>query len=324
VTARAASVGVTTICDQGAGGILGPGDLELYAAMAAGGGLATRLRYSAMDIRADGFDEVGLRPGDGDELVRAVGWKVISDGSNQGRSGHQRMPYLDSTDRGIAYVEPDDLKAIVAQRAAQGWQLVVHANGDQAIDDTLAAFEALDPGMLADRRHRIEHCSILHDDQIARIAALGLSPSFLIGHVHYWGQAFRDEIIGPERAELLDRTASCSAAGIRWTLHSDEMVTPIDPLRCIENAVTRNLWREPDTVLAPGERVGVEDAIRAITADAAWQCHSDHELGSLEVGKLADFVVLGADPRSVDPAEIRHIEVLETWLGGRQVHPVPA
>lgn len=333
VTARAASVGVTTICDQGAGGILGPGDLDMYAEMVATGRMATRLRYSAMDIRADGFDATDLAPGDGDELVRAVGWKVIADGSNQGRTGHQREPYLtleDSAtahsgpgDTGIAYVEPDELVDIVARRAAEGWQLVVHANGDRAIDDTLDAFEALTPELRADRRHRIEHCSFLHDDQIARIAAMGLSPSFLIGHVHYWGQAFRDEIVGPEKAELLDRTASCTIAGIRWTLHSDEMVTPIDPLRCIENAVTRNLWREPGSVLAPDERVDVESAIRAMTADAAWQCHSDTEIGSLEAGKLADFVVLAADPRAVNPAEIRTIDVLETWLNGERVHPAP-
>jgi predicted amidohydrolase YtcJ len=323
VSSRASSTGVTTICDQGTGGVLGPGDVDLYSAMAATGRLATRLRYSAMDLRADAFDESGLRPGDGDDLIRSTGWKIISDGSNQGRTGHQREPYMGGHDRGLAYVEPDDLAEIVRRRAEQGWQVVVHANGDQAIDDVLAAFEALDPSLRADRRHRIEHCSILHDDQIRRIAALGLSPSFLIGHVHFWGQAFRDDLIGPERANLLDRTASCTEAGITWTIHSDEMVTPIDPLRCIENTVTRNLWREPGSVLAPDERVPVEQAIRAMTADAAWQCHSENEIGTLEPGKLADFVVLDADPRSVDPSEIRHIEVLETWMGGRRVYPVP-
>mgnify|MGYP003454845441 FL=1 len=340
LTSRASAAGVTTICDQGAGGIGGPDDLDVYANMVLSGRMATRLRYSAMDLRADAFDAITLTPGTGDEMLRAVGWKVIADGSNQGRTGHQREPYLPAGnsntgaagggsgaaggDCGIAYVEANTLCDIVARRAEQGWQLVIHANGDRAIDDALDAFEALPADLRADRRHRIEHCSFLHDDQIARIAAMGLSPSFLIGHVHYWGQAFRDEIVGPEKAELLDRTASCSAAGIRWTLHSDEMVTPIGPLRYIENAVTRNMWREPDGVLAPQERVDVATAIRAMTADAAWQCHSDGEIGTLEVGKLADFVVLTDDPRAVAPDRIRHIEVLETWLGGEQVHPLPA
>ena len=340
LTSRASAAGVTTICDQGAGGIGGPDDLDVYANMVLSGRMATRLRYSAMDLRADAFDAIALTPGTGDEMLRAIGWKVIADGSNQGRTGHQREPYLPAGnsntgaagggsgaaggDCGIAYVEVNTLCDIVARRAEQGWQLVIHANGDRAIDDALDAFEALPADLRADRRHRIEHCSFLHDDQIARIAAMGLSPSFLIGHVHYWGQAFRDEIVGPEKAELLDRAASCSAAGIRWTLHSDEMVTPIGPLRYIENAVTRNMWREPDGVLAPQERVDVATAIRAMTADAAWQCHSDGEIGTLEVGKLADFVVLTDDPRAVAPDRIRHIEVLETWLGGEQVHPLPA
>jgi predicted amidohydrolase YtcJ len=117
---------------------------------------------------------------------------------------------------------------------------------------------------------------------------------------------------------MLDRTASCAAAGIRWTVHSDEMVTPMGPLRCIHNTVTRSLWREPEFVLNPDERVGVEAAIRSMTSDAAWQCHSDHEIGTLEPGKFADFVVLDQDPREVDPEALLDIEVLETWMDGER------
>ena len=324
VARRAASVGITTICDQGTGFLMGPGDVDLYRAMAEDDQLATRLRYSVHDSRATGFDDAGIGPGHGDELIRATGWKIVSDGSNQGRTGHLRAPYLGSTDRGLPYVEPDELIDIARRRAEAGWQLVIHANGDQAIDDTLAALtEAVAAGRAAghdDRRHRIEHCSLLHDEHIDTIAELHMSPSFLIGHVHYWGQAFRDTVLGPERADLLDRTASCTRAGIRWTLHSDESVTPMGPLRCIHNAVTRELWREPGVVLTPDERVPVEAAIRSMTADAAWQCHSDHEIGTLEPGKLADLVVLAEDPRDVDPARLADIEVLETWMDGVRRH----
>lgn len=319
VARRAASVGITTICDQGTGFLTGPRDVDLYRAMADGDGLATRLRYSLHDSRAEAWDAAGLAPGEGDAVVRAVGWKVIADGSNQGRTGHLRQPYLGSDDVGMAYVDPDELVDIARHRAGQGWQVVIHANGDRAIDDVLVALAeaaAVAPG----GRHRIEHCSLLHDEHIDRIAALGLSPSFLIGHVGYWGQAFRDELLGPERAVLLDRAASCSAAGIRWTIHSDETVTPMGPLRCMGQAVTRELWREPGTVLAPDERVPVEAAIRAMTADAAWQCHSDHEVGTLEPGKRADLVVLAEDPRRVDPSAIEDIEVLETWMDGIRRH----
>lgn len=315
VAERASATGITTICDQGTGFLLGPGDIDLFEALVADG-LPTRLRYSVYDNRADAFDELGLAPGDGDEYVRATGWKIIADGSNQGRTGHQRDPYLGTDDRGFPYVDPDALVEKARARAEQGWQLVVHANGDRAIDDTLAALATAVEAGGADRRHRIEHCSILHDEQIARIAELGLSPSFLIGHVHFWGQVFRDRVFGPDKAAKLDRAASCDAAGIRWTIHSDEMVTPMDPMRCIHNAVTRELWREPGTVLNADECVPVEAAIRAMTADAAWQCHADHELGTLEPGKLADLTVLAEDPRTVDPRSLADVEVVETWMGG--------
>ena len=135
----------------------------------------------------------------------------------------------------------------------------------------------------------------------------------------WWGRAFRDDILGPARTDLLDRAGSCAAAGIRWTMHSDELVTPMGPLRCIGQAVTRRLSAEPATILAPDERVTVEAAIRAMTADAAWQCHSEHEIGTLEVGKRADLVVLAEDPRRVDPDALADIEVLETWLDGAPV-----
>jgi predicted amidohydrolase YtcJ len=127
------------------------------------------------------------------------------------------------------------------------------------------------------------------------------------------------DLFGPEKAAKLDRTAACEAAGIRWTLHSDDPVTEMGPLRCIENAVTRTMWKS-DGLLAPDERIPVEAALRAATLDAAWQCHSDHEVGSLEAGKFADFVVLGADPREVEPTAISEIEVLETWVQGERVH----
>ncbi|HIG39786.1 MAG: amidohydrolase [bacterium] len=320
VCARANEVGITTFCDQGTGLSRGVQELDLYDALSASGKMTTRLRYSLSYAIQEKWDEHGVQYGDGDELVRATAWKIVSDGSNQGFSGLQREPYLYSENKGVAYVEAADLKQMVIDRAEKGWPIAVHANGDQAIDNVLDAFEAADAlGLLSRGPYRIEHCSILHDEQIDRIAKLGLSPSFLIGHVYYWGQAMRDRIFGESKACLLDRTAACEAKGIRWTLHSDEPVTEMGPLRCIENAVTRKMWREPESILAEAECIDVKTAIRAMTIDAAWQCHSDHEIGSLEAGKYADFVVLEKDPLSVKADEIEQIQVLETWMGGRQV-----
>ena len=129
----------------------------------------------------------------------------------------------------------------------------------------------------------------------------------------------RDEVFGEDKAQLLDRCRSCEDAGVGFTIHSDFMVTDPVPLHMIEMAVTRTTWKEPDYVLAPQERISVETAIRAVTSEAAWQLYSEHEVGSLEPGKLADFVILGEDPRNVDVDSIKDIRVLETWMDGNQV-----
>lgn len=321
VLAAANRVGITTLCDQGTGMFQGLRELQLYDGLRESGRMTARFRFSVSQALAPKIEEADIAWGQGDEWLRATGWKIVSDGSNQGRTGLQRDPFLRSEQNGIAYIEKDDLEQSVELRLREGWAVCVHANGDAAIDRVLNAYErardlGLDPGA---RRCRIEHCSILHDEQIERMADLGISPSFLIGHVYFWGRAFIDDIFGLEKASKLDRTAACEKRGIRWTLHSDDPVTPMNPLRCIENAVTRSMWRS-DQLLSPEERIPVEAALRSATIDAAWQCHSDHEVGSLERGKYADFVVLDRDPRLVPELELGQIAVEETWVGGERVH----
>jgi predicted amidohydrolase YtcJ len=267
------------------------------------------------------WDDTDVAFGQGDDLVRIVGWKIVTDGSNQGFTGRQRQPYLGTDSVGLFYVEPEALREKVATRAAQGWPLVMHGNGDAAIDSIIDAAEsARDAGIdIESLRFRIEHCSILHDDQIRRIKLLGMAPSFLINHVHYWGHVMRDRVFGSDKVALLDRCAAVERAGIPWTMHTDAPVSPLGTLHKLRVAVARDLWQEPDTVLAPDERVSVEAAIRAVTSTAAWQCHSEDVIGSLEPGKLADFVILERDPRAVEPVAISDITVSETWMDGRQV-----
>ena len=323
VLGQANAVGITTLCDQGTGMFQGMKELDVYQSMRDSGRMTARFRYSVSQAMADRWDEAQLTWGEGDEWVRRTGWKIVSDGSNQGRTGLQREAFIGSEGenaKGMAYIEKDALDGAVERRLHEGWAVCVHANGDAAIDRALDAFakakaKGLDP---AAKRCRIEHCSILHDEQIEKMAELGLSPSFLIGHVHYWGKAFVEDIFGLEKASKLDRTGACEDQGIRWSLHSDDPVTEMNPLRCMENAVVRNMWRS-DELLAPEERVPAAAALRAMTIDAAWQCHSDHEVGSLAAGKFADFVVLAEDPLTVAPETLGEIKVLETWVGGRQV-----
>lgn len=325
VFANANRKGLTMLADQGTGLFQGVTELELYQRLRDSNRMTARFRFSVGQALAHRWDETDVHFGQGDEWVRATGWKIVSDGSNQGYTGLQRTPFLNSDSTGIAYIEVDELNEAVSRRLGEGWPVCVHANGDAAIDRALDAFQRaadanLDP---ASMRCRIEHCSILHDEHIEQMAELGISPSFLIGHVYFWGKAFVDDVFGLEKASKLDRTGACEAKAIRWTVHSDDPVTEMGPLRCIENAVTRSMWRSED-LLSPDECISVDAALRAATIDAAWQCHSDHEVGSLEEGKFGDFVVLDEDPRAVPTKEIGAIDVLETWVNGRRVYDATA
>lgn len=316
--------GLTTVSELSLGGLSqSPADVEVMAAAAQTGELAARVRaYPFYTIGTEAWDAAGVKPGDGTPIARIAGYKLVADGSNQGFTGLQREPYLNSDDRGLAYMSREDLTATALDRARKGWQLAIHGNGDAAIDNILDACEALrDAGIdMESIRVRIEHCSILHDEQIERMKDLNVSASFLIGHVHYWGVAMRDEVFGEEKAQLLDRCRSVEEAGVGFTLHSDFMVTDPVPLHMIEMAVTRRTWKEPEYVLAPQERISVESAIRAVTSEAAWQLFSEDEIGTLEAGKFADMVILEADPRRVAPDEIKTIKVMETWMNGKQVY----
>jgi predicted amidohydrolase YtcJ len=320
------ALGLTTVSELSLGALAqSPADAQVMAAAAQTGRLNARIRaYPFYTLGAETWDEAKVQQGDGNAIARIAGYKLVADGSNQGFTGLQRDPYLGTDDdRGLAYMSPEELTSVALERAKKGWHLAIHGNGDAAIDNILDTYETLvEAGIdMSKVRPRIEHCSILHDEQIARMKELGVSASFLIGHVHYWGVAMRDEVFGEEKAQLLDRCRSAEEAGVGFTLHSDFVVTDPVPLHMIEMAVTRKTWKEPDYVLAPQEKISVESAIRALTSEAAWQLFSEHEVGSLEAGKFADLVILDKDPREVNPDAIKEIQVLETWMDGKKVYP---
>jgi len=321
--AKWGKLGLTTVSELSLGALTqSPDDAKIMMAVANTGLLKARIRaYPFYTIGSEAWDAAGVRPGDGDAMARIVGYKLVADGSNQGFTGLQREPYLNSQSRGSAYMTPDEMKTIAVDRATKGWPLALHGNGDAAIDTILDACQAVQDAGVDMRlvRARIEHCSMVHDEQIERMKALGVSASILIGHVHYWGVWMRDQVFGPERVRHLCRCRSIEKAGVSFSLHSDFMVTDPDPLHMIEMAVTRRTWKEPDFVLNPDECVSVESAIRALTSEAAWQLSSEHEIGSLEVGKMADLVILDQDPRKMDVDSIKSIRVMETWMDGQSV-----
>lgn len=265
-------------------------------------------------------------------FVQAI--KLFADGSNQGVTGYQREPYtawalertandyLASHVRGNPDIDVDGLGKIIGDAIQQKWQVMVHANGDASIDTVIKAHGKAGTRANDDLRHRIEHCSVLHDDQISGMQDLGLVPSFLIEHLGNWGEVLGN-ILG-ERVQLLDRCKSAVNAGMRISLHSDYPVTSFSPLLEIQDAVTR-IVRSTGDVLNEGERLTVIEALKAKTIDAAWQCHLDEYVGSLDEGKFADLVVLQKNPVDLeDPKQIADIPVLQTWVAGRQTYAVSA
>ena len=320
--------GITTTTELALGAATSsPEDAEILFAAAKKEEFTARIRAYPSYIINDQWNEYGIEPNQGDDLARIVGIKLVADGSNQGFTGLQREPYccgLYRGEHGKEYTSLEALTTYAMERADDGWQLAIHGNGDQAIDNILTVMSRLDSAGydVPSLRPRIEHASILHDDQIIKMKEYGVSASFLIGHVYYWGVFMRDEVFGPEKVHLLDRAASLEKNNIGFTLHSDFMVTDPDPLEMIDIAVNRNTWKEPDYKIAENEAVSVETAIRALTSEAAWQVMSEHEIGSIESGKYADFVILEEDPRKVNKKEIREIRIIETWMNGKNFYSI--
>jgi predicted amidohydrolase YtcJ len=323
-TKRLATKGVTTSAEITVGANLGlENEMGLYKYLLANGGLPVRVRaYLYGSAIPKGFQ--GVKPNEGDDLFRYVGVKFISDGSTQGLTAALNEPYAypaGTKFRGDLNYQDEQLLALMKPYFDQGWQLSVHANGSRAVEQTLNNYAKLLDGKSQPekRRLRIEHFTVTTPEQLVRTKQLGVVPGFTIGHVHYWGQAFNDQILGAPRAECIDPSASLKKESVRFAYHSDSPVSPYGPLKYITQGVTR-VWQSPlqRKVLGPNERISVDDAIRAVTIDAAYQMMSDDKIGSLEVGKLADFVVLEKNPRTTLSEQIGDIKVLQTWVGGKR------
>ena len=319
ITDDAARVGVTTMREAATGAIMGEKEIVLLHALSTLGRLRTRISLAVLDDEATTWDSKHVHPGAGNDRVWIGARKIVGDGSNQGRSGYLHEPYLGTTERGAMNIEQPALIERIAWCEEHGWQLMVHANGDAATQLVTEAYDkALSGKPGKDLRHRIEHCSLVEDGVFETMASVGVSPSFLINHVNLWGRTLQDNLLGPDRAKLLDRTARAAQLGLRFSLHSDYNVSTINPLHYVRVAATRDM--AGGGTLNEAERVSVHQALRAVTIDAAWQLHADHVLGSIRVGKHADFVVLDRDPEAVEPREIDEIRVLETWMGGKRTY----
>lgn len=320
-----ASKGVTTIVKASGG----KEDLAELQQARAKGLLPLRLVFMgrrSLEALSPG-EASGLISGFGDSTLKLGAIKIGHDGSNQGYTGYQSEPYyklqedvrdLGSDYRGYPRQSREELVGMVKGLHRAGYQIGIHGNGDAAIEDIIHAYrEAQKYFSRDDTRHRIEHAQTSREDQLDAMRELGITPSFYVGHVYYWGDGYRDVFLGPDRARRISPLKSAMDRGIRFTLHDDTPVTPVNPLQLVWVAVNR--LTSSGKVLGPEQRIPVAQALRAITIDAAWQNFEEKIKGSIEMGKLADFVVLSDNPLTVSPAAIRNIQVLETIVGGETV-----
>ena len=289
--------------------------------------LTVRLRTYEMSTAALHTD---AEPFDGDDLVRQVGIKIWVDGSPWVGNIDLTFGYLDTEATRTIGVMPgscghanytrEQLAEIVGAFYPRGWQLACHVHGDAGVDTILDVYEeALQAHPRADHRLRLEHVGAITPAQLRRAQRLGVTCSLFVDHLHYWGDVLVDGLFGPERGDRWMPAGSAVATGMRISLHNDPPVTPEEPLRNIGVAATR--IAPSGRVMAPEERITVEQAIRAQTIDAAWQLFADDVIGSLQVGKYADLVVVSADPRTVAPEAVADIAVQATYLAGQQVYP---
>jgi predicted amidohydrolase YtcJ len=264
------------------------------------------------DIKQSGF---------GDKWLKIGGLKGFVDGSLGSHTAAFFDPYTDKpTDRGIYLTPQDSLVKYIMAADKAGLQLMVHAIGDEGIHFLLNTFEqAQKENGPRDRRMRIEHAQHIAPADIPRFAQLGIIPSMQPYHAIDDGQ-WAEKIIGPERIKSTYAFRSLMDANATVAFGSDWFVAPPTPLEGIYAAVTRRTLDDlnPDGWV-PEQKITVEQALTAYTRNAAYASFDDHLKGSLQAGKLADFVVISEDLTKVDPVRIRDLEIHQTYVGGKKI-----
>jgi predicted amidohydrolase YtcJ len=256
---------------------------------------------------------------------RIAGAKLTIDGSPQGFTAWRDRPYYDPVGNyppgyaGYPAATRDEVVDAITWAYANDIQIITHANGEAASDLLIAAHEAAiaEHGPTA-RRPVLIHGQFLREDQVDALKRLGIMPSLFPMHTFYWGDWHREHTVGPELADNISPTGWMVQRGIRFSSHHDAPVAFPDSMRILDATVTRRS-RSGD-IIGPAQRVDVITALKAMTIWPAWQKHEEASKGSIEVGKLADFVILSGDPTAVDPETLDQLEVVETIKEGVTVY----
>jgi len=291
-----------------------------YRDLEAAGQLSLRVYLTVLFYTFDRLIDLGLGTGFGSDFLKIGCVKLFQDGSIQGITAALKEGYYNRPDyTGDLIMPQETLDELVDKYHRQHLQIAVHANGDRAIESVLRAMEKAQQAFpRSDHRHMIIHCQTASDDQIGRIKAVGAIPTFFVNHVYYWGDRHREIFLGPARAARIDPLGSALKQDLKFSLHSDLPVTPVDPLFAMHTAVNR--MTRSGQVLGPEERISATEALKTYTTHAAWCSFEEGIKGAIAPGMLADFTVLSENPLTVEPLKIKDIEVTATVVGGKPVY----
>jgi predicted amidohydrolase YtcJ len=299
---KALSVGLTTVHALEGGAAGEDGAVSEFLEAVPGFPLRFVLYYQTMDV--DKVMALGLP---------RIGGCILLDGDVGPRTAALSQPYVDDPNcYGTLYHTQSEIDSFVLRAHRAGLQVAMHAVGDAAVEQALNAYEAaLGAYPRDDHRHRIEHCEIIREPQVQRAQRLGVALAIQPPFNHYWPHTEFFPSVGQDRAMKADPVRMLMRPGLLVAGGSDSTVTPLGPLIGVHAAVNHS---------NPAERVSVQEGLELYTINAARIAFEERDKGSLEVGKLGDFVVLGEDPFEVDPARIKDIPIEWTFIGGKAVY----
>ncbi len=307
------AAGLTTVGDA----MVGPTAWRLFGEAERRGRLSLRVDMLLTHHHFDHVEALGLRSGFGGDRLRFAGVKAFVDGAVAGGTCLLEQPYEGTHDHGRQTMATADLREVVRRVHGAGTRLAVHANGDRAINLVLDAYEAAheaDPR--PDLHHRIEHCTVVDDAILARMKALHVGAAPFGSYVAFHG----DKLVGwygEQRLERMFAHRSFLDAGVVVAGSSDYPCGPYEPLLALQSCVTRR--SAEGQLLGGSQRVTPQQALGIYTVGSATAAGRAGRLGRLAPGYLADFTVLGDDPRTCDPDAIAEIAVRSTWVGAERV-----
>ena len=282
------------------------------------GDLRHRVYYLLAGELLESYKAAGIYTGLGNEWVRVGGVKFVADGSCSERTMLMSTPYVGRpNDYGIQTMTEQEIMDAVENAHRHRFQVGIHANGDVAIDLVLKAYErVLEKWPHADRRHRIEHCTLVNDNLLRRIKATGSIPTPFWTYVYYHGEKWTE--YGDDKLRWMFAHRSFLDYGIKAPGASDYQPGPFEPLMAIQSMVTRRDYKGREW--GPNQKITVDEALKVATIHGAYASYEEAVKGSITAGKYADFVVLERDPHEGDPNTIKDIKVMRTVVGGKTTY----